>query len=403
VSADEGVEYRNRVAIVGAAVTNVVRRAEASAGDLAAEATDAAIADAGVSRQDIDGIACGVSLPAYASSATVRQAGRDFVDCDYLVERLGLQPTWSQDDPSFPPALALAVLAIAAGRAETVVVNRTLHNPPGRYNSMRSREARGMDQFIAPYGFIAPSSGIAMPYMEYQQRYGARQEHMATLVVQQRKNVQRIPEAYWYGEELTFDEYMSCRMISEPMCLYDNDIPVDGSGAVVITTAERARDMPHAPVYVTSCAPVLNAPIYLPGTLGPLSDYYDGGRDVATRLWAHSGWKPEDVDVVQLYDGFTPLVWFWLETLGFCGEGEAWQFIQDGYIDADGPFPLNSGGGNQGWGRLHGVPHVLETYLQLSGRAGDRQTPNARRGISTYATPAHAIGVALLYTTDPDD
>lgn len=395
--------YRNKVAIVGAGVTNVERRSDRPAAALAVEATDAAIADAGLTRGDIDGVACGVSLPSYAAARTALKAGYDFVDAAFLADYMSLEPVWALDDPSFPPALAHAIFAVASGAATTVVVNRTLHNPAGRYNTMMSQEAHGWDQWTAPYGFVAPSSGIAMPYMQYQQRYGARQEHMAALVLQARKNVQRIPQAYWHGKELTFDDYMSARMISEPMTLFDNDIPVDGSGAVVITTAERAKDLPNKPVYVTSWAKIRNPPTFLPGTLGPLEDFYDRGGDLAKRLWGNSGWSPTDLDVVQLYDGFTPLVWFWLEVLGFCGEGEAWQFVQDGRIDADGPFPLNSGGGNQGWGRLHGVPHVLESYWQLSGRAGERQTPNARRALSTYATPAHAIGEALLYTTDPSD
>ena len=393
--------FRNKVAIVGVGVTKCQRRADVPAASLAVEASDAAIADAGLSRSDIDGVACGVSLPSYAAARTALKAGFDFVDSTFLTEHMELEPVWTLDDSNFPPALAHAIFAVASGAATTVLLNRTLHNPAGRYNTMMSADAGGWDQWTAPYGFVAPSSGIAMPYMEYQQRYGARREHMATLVLQQRKNVQRIPQAYWHGKELTFEEYMSARMISEPMCLYDNDIPVDGSGAFVITTADRARDLPHKPVYITSWAKIRNPPTFLPGTLGPLDDFYDRGFDLAKRLWDNSGWRVEDLDVVQLYDGFTPLVWLWLEVLGFCGQGEAWQFIQDGRIANDGPLPLNSGGGNQGWGRLHGVPHVLESYWQLAGRAGERQTPNAERALSAYATPAHAIGEALLYSTDP--
>jgi len=217
-----------------------------------------------------------------------------------------------------------------------------------------------------------------------------------------RENVQRIPDAYWCGRSLTFDEYMSARMISEPLCLFDNDIPVDGGGSFIVTTADRARDLPHRPVYVTSHAMIRKYKPWpaVPGTLGALQEYYDGGYDLAGRLWEQSGWGPGDCDVVQLYDGFSMEVWYWLEVLGFCGEGEAWEFIQDGRIAPDGPFPLNSGGGNQGWGRLHGVPQVLECYLQLAGRAGERQTPDAARGISTYGDPAHQVGTALLYTNE---
>ena len=149
-------------------------------------------------------------------------------------------------------------------------------------------------------------------------------------------------------------------------------------------------------------AKVRNPSKFIPGTLGPLDDFYDGGFDLAGRLWGDSGWRADDCDIVQLYDGFTPLVWLWLEVLGFCPQGEAWRFIQDGKIARDGKFPLNSGGGNQGWGRLHGVPHVLECYLQLSRRAGARQIERAETAISTYATPCAPIGEALLYSTDPE-
>lgn len=393
---------RNRVAIVGAGVTKAVRHSDRPVGALAVEASQAAIADSGLEPSDIDGVACGTSLPAYSTGRALR-AGFDFVDSAFLAEHLGLQPVWSIDDGSFPPALAYAVYAVASGAAKCVLVNRTLHNPPGRYNSFAGLGAEGRQQWGAPYGFVAPSSMIAMPYMEYQQRFGARREDMATLVLQTRRNVQAIPNAYWYGKELTLDDYMSSRVISEPMCLFDNDIPVDGGGSFIVTSAERARDLRHRPVYVTACARVRKQlpSVILPGSHGRLDDYYESGHDVASRLWARSGWRPEDVRVVQLYDGFTPLVWFWLEVLGFCPRGEAWRFVQDGAISADGPFPLNSGGGNQGWGRLHGVPHVLECYLQLSGRAGSRQTPGAETAISTYATPAVDIGTVFLYSSDP--
>jgi len=393
--------FRNKVAIVGAAMARSVRHADVPVGAIAADTAERAIADAGLTRGDIDGVACGVSLPSYAMKDRPRRPGFDFVDSSYLSEHLQLHPEWQLDDGSFPPALAHAVFAVASGAATCVLVNRTLHNPAGRYNEVLSPQARGWDQWSAPYGVVAPASLIAMPYMEYQLRSGCRREHMATLVLQQRRNVQRIPDAYWCGRELTFEDYMGARKIADPMCLFDNDIPVDGGGSFVLTTAERARDLPHKPVHVTSWAKVRDPMEWLPGSHGTLDGFYERGEDVARRLWANSGWGPEDVQVVQLYDGFTPLVLWWLEVLGFCGRGEAWQFIQDGRIAADGPLPVNSGGGNQGWGRVHGVPHVLECYLQLAGRAGERQTPGAERALSTYATPGHAIGEALLYSSDP--
>jgi acetyl-CoA acetyltransferase len=393
--------FRNKTAIAGVGVTKSVRHSDVPIGSLAVKTADAAIRDAGLTRGDIDGVACGVSLPSAATRSHGLRPGFDFVDSEFLIDHMELAAAWSLDHDSFPPALAHAVFAVASGAATCVLVNRTLHQPAGRYHAVTEFEAKGYRQWMAPYGFAAPASMIGMPYTEYQQRYGARREHMATLALQTRKNVQRIPEAYWHGKDLTFDDYIGSRMISEPMCLFDNDIPVDGGGSFVVTTAERAKDLPNRPVYITSWAKVRNPRPFLPGAFGPLDDFYDSGTELAARLWNNSGWRPDDVRVVQLYDGLTPYVWFWLEVLGFCPRGEAWSFIQDGRIASDGPFPLNSGGGNQGWGRLHGVPHVYECYMQLAGRAGERQSAGADTAISTYGVPAHELAEALLYSTEP--
>ena len=387
---------RNPVAIVGVGATKSVRRAEVPLGHLAVEMSAAAIADAGLTRDDIDGVAGGTSLP----SATPRELrpGCDYVDSTFLIEHLGLHPVWTFDDQSLP-ALSHAIHAVAAGAATCVLVNRTMHNPAGRYNVVTSREASGWQQWTAPYGYVAPASGMAMAYMEYQQRYGARREHMATQALQVRENVQRVPLAYWHGKALTFGEYMSARMVSDPICLYDADIPVDGGGSFVVTTAERARDLPHPPVYVTGWAKNRNTAPLMPGCLGQVDEHHERGADLAARLWGTSGWRPQDCRVVELYDGFSVYVWYWLEALGFCGRGEAWQFIQDGRIAHDGELPLNTSGGNQGWGRLHGVPQILECYLQLSGRAGDRQLHRAETAIATYGTPGDFTGEAWLFSS----
>ena len=404
----EQFRARNKIAIVGAGYTKAVRRASVPVGSLAIQACDAAIKDAGLTRADIDGVVCGSSLPAYGTARQLAP-GIGFVNSSFLTDYMKLSANLSFNDFAFPPAFTYAVQAVAAGVANYVLLNRTLHTPKGRYNSFSEQHAAGDRQWTAPYGYIAPTQGIAMTYMEYQQRYGARREHMATLLMQIRKNVQEIPEAYWCGEELTFDDYMNCRMINEPMCLFDNDIPVDASGSLIITTAERAKDLPNKPVYITAFATSRDVGGYTgaaglpqpstPATNGPLHAFYERGFELSKRLWALSGWKPSDVRIVQLYDGFSPLIFFWLETLGFCSVGEAWQFIQDGRIDAKGAFPLQSGGGNLGWGRVHGYPHILENYLQLSGRAGTRQIDNATTGLSTYGHSA--MGPAILYATDP--
>lgn len=365
------------------------------------QASNAALEDAGLKREQIDGIACGVGLPSYGVDRLLKR-GIDSVDCEFLVEQMELDPVWFINDNTFLPALLNAVSAVASGMAKYVLVNRSLHNPVGRYNHFSGSAAGGLSQWTAPYGQVAATSAVAMGYTEYQQRFGARREHMATLALQLRENVQRIPSAYWYGTELTFDDYMESRIISEPMCLFDNDIPVDASGSLILTSGERARDLTDSPVHITGWAQGRGCKPKLSGTFGRLDNMYEAGHELADRLWDNSGWSPANIDVVQVYDGFTPLVWFWLEVLRFCPVGEAWQFIQRGKIANDGDFPLLSGGGNQGWGRLHGFPHVLECYLQLSGRAGERQIPGAKTALSSFANPGYPSGKAILYSADPD-
>jgi acetyl-CoA acetyltransferase len=133
----------------------------------------------------------------------------------------------------------------------------------------------------------------------------------------------------------------------------------------------------------------------------PLDDIYEAGQHVVGRLYEQTGFGPTDIDVPQMYDGFSPIVWFWLEALGFCPSGEAHRFVQDGRIDSDTPdgLPILSGGGALGNGRMHGVPQMLECYLQLSGRAGDRQRERATVGVACQGPP-HVGGIAL-YTNQP--
>ena len=390
--------FRNKVAIVGTGVVQSVRHADVPLASLAVQTADEAIRDAGLTRDMIDGVATGSSLPAPGSTRTI-QLGIDIVDSGFLTEHMELDPSWTYDNPSFPPAFVRAVEAVASGSVKYALVNRMLHNPTGRYNAFSGANAAGDNQWTAPYGIVPGPSGFAMPYLEYQQRYGAKREHMATLAVQIRKNVQSIPQAYWHGRELTVDDYMNCRMISEPMCLHDNDIPVDGGGSFVITTAERAKELPNKPVYITDWG-VLQAKPPIPGTFGSLDAMYEPTQAMAKRIWNRTGWSPSDVRVVEAFDGFLPAALFWVETFGFCPIGEAWSFIQDGRIEAGGEFPLLSGGGNMGWGRVHGVPHVLECYWQLSGRAGERQVSGATTAFSSYSIPGISQATAILYTSD---
>jgi acetyl-CoA acetyltransferase len=219
---------------------------------------------------------------------------------------------------------------------------------------------------------------------------------MAQVLVEARRNGARIPWSHWAGRPLTEEDYLAAPMIAEPIRRLDCDIPVDGVGAFIFTTAERAADLPHRPVYVAGfaqCSPRRNR---LPGHW-PLDDIAEGGTDMARRLWEHSGLAVADIDLPQLYDGFSPFIYFWLEALGFCGTGEAHQLVAAGGIDAArGGLPVLSGGGALGNGRMHGVPQMLEAYLQLSRRAGERQR-EAEVALACHSSPH--LGGAVLYTS----
>jgi acetyl-CoA acetyltransferase len=217
------------------------------------------------------------------------------------------------------------------------------------------------------------------------------------VVVEARKNGARIPWSYWHDRPLTPDEYLSAPMLFDPVCRYDCDIPVDGVATFVLTSADRAKDLPHPPVYVAGYASSAPTRRRLP-LHWPLDDIVHGGTQLAQQLWEHTGISAADVDLPQVYDGFSLFVWLWLEVLGLCPPGEAHRFVESGGIDSDrsGGIPALSGGGALGNGRMHGIPQMLECYLQLARRAGDRQRPNATIGLACHSSPH--FGGAVAYS-----
>lgn len=387
----------DQVAIVGYAQSDVQRHAPQVLGALALDTATRAIADAGLTASQIDGFTTGALFP--TAGAHVIQDGVSIVSSNWLAEHLGINPRYAsgfQGYGQIPGAVALAVNAIATGAADYVLMHRALHNPAGSYHGNPMREARGSAQWTVPQGYFGPLAMIALPYREYLVRYGATRETMASVLVEARKNGARIPWSYWYEKPLTADEYLDAPTLSDPICKYDCDIPVDGVAAFVFTSAERARDLPHPPVYVSGYATGHPTTRRLP-THWPLDDIMTTGFETARRLWEQSGIAPEDVDLPQVYDGFSPFVYFWLEVLGFCPEGQAHEFVRDGGIDSDAPdgLPVLSGGGALGNGRMHGIPQMLECYLQLSGRAGARQRDRATVGVACHSSPH--FGGAVVY------
>lgn len=386
-----------KVAVVGYAHSPIVRRTDVSLGALTLRTVLEAVADAGLTRSDIDGFTTGALFPSAAGLET--RDGIELVTAGWVAEQLGIQPRWLngfQGIGQICGSVALATDAIASGAADYVVVHRAMYNPPVRYNANPMTHAHGANQWTAPHGYWGPPTHMALVYNEYLQRYGATRDHMATVAVSARAAGAKLTWSQWYGKPISREDYLDSRMIAEPMSVLDCDIPVTGVGAFVLTSAERAADLPHKPVYVAGYAQGWTRRQQGP-TIWTLDDAERGGREVASILWENCGFGPAEVDVPQVYDAFSPFVYLWLEALGFCGPGEAHQLVQD--PSALPGVTFRTGGGAMGNGRMHGVPQMLECYLQLSQRAGDRQLERAETGLACQAAP-NAGGV-VAYTTTP--
>ena len=228
----------DQVAIVGYAQSPVQRHAGKPLGAIALDTAKAAIADAGLDVAQIDGFTPGAIFP--TAGAHTIEDGVSIVSANWMAEHLGVNPRWAsgfQGYGQIPGSVELAVNAIASGAADYVLLHRALHNPVGKYHNNPMREARGSMQWMAPQGYFGPLAMIALPYNEYLQRYGASRKEMAAVVVEARKNGARIPWSFWHDKPLTAEDYLAARVIADPICMYDCDIPVDGVAAFIFTSA----------------------------------------------------------------------------------------------------------------------------------------------------------------------
>lgn len=391
---------RNQIAIVGYAQSQVLRRSPEPLGVTTLRTAREAVDDAGLTVDQIDGFTSSAMMP--TSGDHQSQDGVSTVSSDWLSQHLGGAPAYVggfQGIGQLTGSLALAVNALASGAANYVLLHRALYSPSGKYNNNPMTKIRGGLQWGAPQGFFGALTPMAMAYNEYCQRYGATREAMARVVVEARKHGSRLPWSYWHGKPLTVDEYMAEPLICDPMSRLDCDIPVHGVGVFILTRADRAKNMPHKPVYISGYANAYPRHHRIP-LHWTLDDMAEAGEVQLQRLWTRSGFGANEVDLPLLYDAFSPFVYIWLEALGYCATGEAHRFVLDGGIDSDRPGarPVLSGGGALGNGRLHGVPQLLECYLQLSERAGERQR-KATTAMFAYSAPN--FGGTVTFTNDP--
>jgi len=353
---------RDKAALVGTGHTRCAKDLGKPALAFTIETCLEAIEDAGLEVGDVDGVA-GIGT---VNPLDVVQ-GLGLPGVDFYGGQLG--------GGVGPGVVANAALAVAAGVCDVAVAYVTMEAPrpgSGTYNYMGGPSASGINAFTLPYGLGVFMQYFAPFYQRRRQVDGVTDEQMGAYVVAMRDNASRNPHAA-LRTPISIDDYLASRYVAEPLRLFDCDMPVDVCGAVVVTSADRARDLRHPPVYVSSVAT---------GT-GPKPDmifWHDYDEMAfswsARKLWRNAGLGPADMDFAMLYDGFAPLVLYGLEAYGFAGKGEAGEFLGAGEHLAGGRLPLNPHGGNNSEGRSWAIGHVVEAVLQLQGRAGERQLPD---------------------------
>lgn len=387
-----------RPCFIGTGNTKATRYSNRRLSSLVHEAAMAAIADAGLKPEDIDGVATYPNAP-YGNARNIQ--GFDVVDDTHIQHILPLKNIrWSINSTNRMAVTSIieAVNALGSGAVNYVLVYRALHHPAGeRYNQSRPGGAGGASQWDRPYGGGVANQRQALNYLRYLEKYGAKREEMATTVLNDNRNAQLNEYAVWNGRIITFEDYINARIIAWPMCIFDNDMPVDEAGAVIMTTEDRAKDTPHPGGYVAGYA-TTPASVARPNLVQTLEEQYEVGYLLAKNVYESAGMKPEDVDLIHVYNGYSPMTWNWLEVFGFCPEGEAHNWVQGGTITLEGPHPLNSAGGNLGEGRLHGWSHIRETARQMMGVAGPRQLK--KLDVALCEVGPFASGAAFICTRE---
>ena len=365
---------KDQVAVVGVGSTGFSRASDRTALANACDAAIAAIRDAGLTAADIDGIV----MPGEPGGPGP----------NVVASALGLPRVthFSRPAPVAMFAFADAVNAVFSGACENVVVvypymrlpwaSRQAANDP-----FRRHLAVGMA--TVPES-IANAAGYAAWASRYLAEYDVSRDAFARIAVNMRTNAMRNPLAA-ITTPLTFDDYYTARMIREPLCMLDMDLPVDGADAFVLTTTDRAKALPHTPVLVHATTVGLVTPNdedQLPGL-----DHH-GQHVVIDALKAKSDFWIDDLDVFCPYDGFTVITAGWIENAGWCGPGEAGRFLAEHWDEAsnrvliNGRVPMNPHGGSLSEGATRGSGHIREAVVQLRGEAGERQTPGAKTALA---------------------
>jgi acetyl-CoA acetyltransferase/uncharacterized OB-fold protein len=380
--------FEHRAVLSGIGRSTMGRRLMVDPLSLTVDACLQAVEDAGLALEDIDGLS---TYPGGAGMG-MSEGGVTAVE-----EALRLHPTWINgggDIPGPGGSVVAAMQAVANGLCRHVLCFRTVWE--ATYAALRlgggGGRSSGWMAWRAPYGAMSAANWIGMNANQYLTRYGASREMLGYIALNGRANAARNPAAI-YRDPMTMDDYLSARPITTPFGLYDCDVPCDASIAVVVSDASVAADLPKPAVRIDAVGTqILERVSWDQGTL----THEPQVLGQSAHLWTRTDLRPADVDVAFLYDGFTFNAISWLEGLGFCGFGEAQDWLDEGRrIALDGELPVNPHGGQLSEGRTHGYGFIYEAVAQLRHEADERQVAGASTAVVTSGggTPS---GVLLL-------
>ena len=356
---------KNEAAIVGIGQTEFSKNSGRSELQLTAEAIKAALDDCGLKPSDVDGMTT-FTLDTTDEIEAARAVG------------IGDLTFFNRIPHGGGAAIGVvqqAAMAVATGVADVVVCYRGLNGRSGQRYSAGVAEGVATSDLIhwswyMPYGLMTPASWVAMFTQRYMHDYGAVSTDLAEVAIATREHAVTNPAAFFYQRPLTMEDHQTARWIAEPLRLYDCCQETDGACAAIVTSVERAKDMKQKPAIIRGAAQAAGADQEsMTSFYRPSISYLPEMDLVAKQVYAQSGLGPKDLDAAVIYDAFTSIVLWQIESFGLCGRGEAKDFIKGGTLRRNGTLPTNTHGGQLSEAYIHGMNGVNEGVRLVRGES----------------------------------